>query len=291
MSTVDPAEIVDETLGLWRQGDCVVGPQWVIHKFDVSLPLMGSAVDAAGEDSDVIEAEAPGLVVTTQTCDIVKPCRKQPYVQVSPLVEVDFDLMRQVQLALRPSLAFIPGVADLQLVADLSRVMTVEKPVLVKWTRLQGCSDEIQARRLAQALGRSRMRAAFPDEFNKAATRLRNRLRDKHGNDTSEGRALESLREIRVHASPSWRADEIKLTLLFIRRDDVHVSDEEMRDHIRHWLQLWIPRDPFGVPDWQYTSLDDMLAREFVDSDPLDLDYLSMDGEDDDPLSGQGSEW
>jgi hypothetical protein len=46
---------------------------------------------AAEADADLAKQQVLGLVVVTQSCDVVRSCTERPYVEVCPLVEVDDD--------------------------------------------------------------------------------------------------------------------------------------------------------------------------------------------------------
>jgi hypothetical protein len=46
---------VDDAIQEWRQGDCVLGEQWFIHRFDRELPLTEESSAVAGEDVDITE--------------------------------------------------------------------------------------------------------------------------------------------------------------------------------------------------------------------------------------------
>ena len=102
------------------------------------------------------------------------------------------------------------------------------------------------------------------------------RLSAKHDKNSDEGRALRALREIRVRAAPSWDAEELEILFLFIR----NVSDPSFGTHgWDHYLEAWLKRIPktgrfievYGVVQ----TIDDITARDYIESDPLDLDHLS----------------
>jgi hypothetical protein len=182
----------------------------------------------------------------------------------------------EIQHERRPSYAFITRVADLRLVADLARVMTVEKAVVARWERKTGCRDDRDVRRLSLALAHKRARVAFPDDFVVLATNLMQRMSEKHPKDSDEGRALRALREIRVRAAPAWEADEVALVFWFIRDEDRPRFAERGWDH---YLDAWLKRlhtaGRFTSIHGAIQTLDDLTAREYVESDPLDLDHLS----------------
>jgi hypothetical protein len=150
--------VVDERLAYWRQGDCVVGREWFLHRFDAAIPLTAEAAEAAAEETDLCETPVRGLAVLTQTCDLVKPSSKRPYVEVAPLVEVDPNTLREIGACRRPAYALIPALADQYLVADLDRTMTVEKAVVARWDRVAGCLTDGERRDFGRALARKRAR-------------------------------------------------------------------------------------------------------------------------------------
>lgn len=277
MAAVDetPHEQIDRCLHAWRQGDCVLGEHWFIFRVSADAPLTEAATAAAAEGSDAAESEVVGFMVATQTCDIVRKCIERPFVEVCPLIEVDAPTLREIERGRRPNFAFIAGTAEQRLVADLDRVMTVEKAVLLGWDRQVGCGDDHDARRLAEALARKRARAAFPDDFVRFASALTSRMSSKHDNKNDEGRALRSLREIRVRAAPSWDAEKVEIMFWFIRNDDEPRFEEHGWDH---YLAAWLKRiEPSGrfVADGLVQTLEQLNAREYVESDRLDLDHLS----------------
>jgi hypothetical protein len=219
-------------------------------------------------------------MIVTQSCDVIRSCRDRPFVEVCPLVEVDESELLQIERGRLPRYAYIPGVAGQLLVADLDRVMTVEKSVLMKWERIPGCADDLQRRDLQLAIARKRSRAAFPDDFAALAKRLQDRLKKKHGKKESpEGRALRALREIRVRAAPSWDAPEVHVFFWFLRDDDQEDDGLGWDVQLKHWLDLVPPADRFTAVDGVVATLDDLTARDYVESDRLDLDHLSVFGE------------
>ena len=213
MEAIDDAgrKRVDEQLSAWRQGDCVIGEHWFLFRTNTERPLTGNAAVAVTGGAENAEAGVRGFAVLTQTCDLVRPCAKRPFVEVCPLVEVDDRVLHEIRRGRRPNYGFIPGVARHRLVADLDRVMTVEKTVVAVWERTEGCRTEDDARRLSLALARKRARTAFPDDFVAFASPLVDRILRKHDKQSDEGRALRSLREIRVRAAPSWDAAAVEL--------------------------------------------------------------------------------
>lgn len=273
----DTHAIVDAALKEWRQGDCAIGEFWFAHRIEPSHPLTEAAAPAAGAGATLAEAQELGAVILTQSCDILRSCRERPYVEVSPLVEVSAESIHHIERGRQPRYAFVPGVADRRLVADLDRSMTVEKAVVATWNRTEGCTTDPEIRAFAQALARKKARFAFPDDFVRLVNRLQRRVVDKHEKQTDEGAALRSLREIRVRAAPSWdHPDSVELMIWFIRDDGGDVFEQRRwAQHLQAWIDLVPATGRFVNVEGQVVFLDEMTARDLVESDPLDLDHLS----------------
>jgi hypothetical protein len=187
--------------------------------------------------------------------------------------------MHEIERGRRPAYAFLPLLASRGLVADLDRVMTVEKPVVAKWHRTPGLNTDPEARSFALALARKRVRFAFPDDFTALAKNLQSRLMEKHDKESVEGRALRALREIRVQAAPSWDHHSVTLTFWFVRRDeDIDFDGSSWSTFLDLWLGLVPQAGRFNRVFGQVTTLDDLTATDYVNSDPLDLDHLSSRG-------------
>lgn len=266
----------DAELAKWRQGDCVLGEHWFVHRLDVDNPLTDASRAAAAASSDLAETEVAGLVVVSQTCDIVRASKDRSFAEVSPLVEVSPHDLTLIRKKKRPSYALVPALDSQRLVADLDRTMTVEKPVIARWKRVEGCRTDEEARDFAEALARKRKRFAFPDDFNALVKRLQARLVEKHGRESDEGRALRALREIRVQATPSWSDENIGLMFWFIAYSDNQGRDAAATpSHLETWLKLVTPTGRFRRIHGQIETLERLRASDYLASDQLDLDHLS----------------
>ncbi len=270
------AAAIDRALSAWRQGDCVVEPQWFSFRVSQSggLTTAGNVAIAAGVD--LAEEEAAGLVVVTQTCDIIRSCSERPFIELAPLVEVSADVSDDIKKGRRPGFAFIPGLADRRLVADLDRIMTAEKSVVATWNRVAGCSTDDEVRALSAALARKRVRFAFPDDFVALVRPLQERLTSKHGKNSAEGRALRALREIRVAATPSWDAPRVEVMFYFIPTgEQEEFETEQWFVFLEQWLDLVKATGRFVTVEGLVATLEGLTAADYVTSDPLDLDHLS----------------
>lgn len=270
-------QTVNTALREWCQGDCVLGEQWFVYRFNPQRPLDPGSVDAAQEGTDLTESKVKGFAVVTQTCDIVRSCIERPFMEVVPLVEVDEQRLFEIQRGKRPRYAYISGIVEHRFVADLDRVMTVEKAVVAEWQRTPGCQDDQDIRALRQALARKRIRFAFPDDFAQFASKLQGRMQEKHDKKNSlEGEALRALREIRVRAEPSWNTSAVKLMFWFIRHEDQIQFEEIGWDKfLEQWLKLIPEAGRFYNVEGSVVTLEDLTAKDYVESDPLDLDHLS----------------
>jgi hypothetical protein len=176
----------------------------------------------------------------------------------------------------RPAFAYVPATAEARLVADLDRTMTVEKALVVGWARTPGWETDDELRALALALARKRSRFAFPDDFVAAAQDLQEHLVDKHDKQTDEGAHLRALREIRVRAAPSWDEGEVQLSWWFVKDADPGEVDVDWPKFLGQWLGLFDQTGRFRLDPPVACRLEDMTARDYVESDHLDLDRLSV---------------
>jgi len=266
---------IDKLLREWRQGALGREESWFVHVGDGAAPLSEAAAEA-GDGVQALTSEVTGLVVVTQTCDVVRSCVTRPYIEGAPLVRVSEDDLHQVMRGRRPALASLPTLEKEQLVVDLDRVMTVEKSIVASWIRTPGFVKDADGRAFALALARKRARIAFPDDFVAFAAPLMNRMSTKHDKESDEGRALRALREIRVRAAASWDADSVQLMFWFIRNEDEATFEKQSWGVL---LEAWLKRVPaegrFAEVHGAVQTLDDLTARDYVESDPLDLDHLS----------------
>lgn len=269
-------QTIDVALKEWRQGDFVLGEQWFVYRIDPQQPLAESSKNLDAEGLDLVEDEVQGLVVVTQTCDIVRSCESRPFVEVVPLVAVKEQVLNEIRRGRRPQYAFISGASAYSLVADLDRVMTVEKAVVAGWKCQQGCSSDQEVRLLGKALARKRVRFAFPDDFIERVNELQSRLQNKHPKLSPEGEALRALREIRVRAAPAWSHNEIQLMFWFIREEEeIQFQGVEWYNLLDKWMKLVPEGGRFQSVKGQVLTLEDLTAKDYIESDPLDLDHLS----------------
>ena len=133
---------------------------------------------------------------------------------------------------------------------------------------------------LARALERFFGRFAFPDAFNESIKSLRKAVYAKHEKSSDLGRALRSIREIRVRPDASWTDENsVPVTFIFVLEEDTC----EVRDRNEFYKSIaekltgidW--KAPFSLhdPALDMPTLSDMTASEYLNSYPLDLNALS----------------
>ncbi len=285
--TEEDEQEIDQALRVWRQGDVSLdaGLEF-LHAADLSRPHSPASVqvaDALAADGEVIEGGAEaildgvrGMVMLSHTCDIVRGCGTRPFLEVAPLIEVDEHRMEEVRRLKRPAFAYILKLSDQRLVADLDRVMTVEKAVVAGWARTAGWETDIEVREFARALARKKSRFAFPDDCVAAARSFQARLVDRHNKQTEEGAYLRVLGEIRVRAAPSWDDKDVQLSWWFIKDADPAGVQVDWPTLLDQWLARFDQTGRFRLDPPIACRLEDMTARDYVESDRLDLDRLSV---------------
>jgi hypothetical protein len=265
--------LIDRALAVWRQGDVALDEKWFVQVGDGSSPLTTAAAKA-GAGVQALTVECEGLVVVSQTCDVVRACTDRPYVEVSPLIRVDTEEAARALKGYLPARG--PIAISPYLVADLDRTMTVEKAVVAAWGRTPGWKSDAESRRFAQALARKRKRFAFPDDLVGAIAKLRKRLLDKNGRNSDEGRAVTALVEIRATAAPSWDARSCEVFLTFVRPEVTpEIADQRWAEHLDAWLKLCEPTGAITSIDGAVLPLSVLTAQDYIESDQLDLDHLS----------------
>ena len=284
MAATEEIAQINAAMENWRQGDFFLSNNlFFIHLADLVRPITPEADEIASErlaTGDALEVEGVasaviGYVVITQTCDIVRDCKSRPYVELCPLVEVAPAIVKEIRLLRRPAFAFVPGASDKNLVADLDRIITVEKAFLSNFDCTAGCKDDSERRAFADALARHRIRPAFPDDFNHHMSPLRDYLKKIHRGTDPEGLLIQSVGEIRVSASPNWEAQQISVFVWFILSPESASPQTDISPYINKWLDLFEASKRYDLQA-VVCRLEDMKASDYVGSDRLDLDQLSV---------------
>lgn len=271
---------IDSELAGWRQGDVILSDTLSsIHLADLARPGTPEA-SHLGKPGDeglaVVAIDIPGLVILTQTCDIVRSCIERPYLEVCPLIELPEAEIALVRRSRRPQFTALPGLGETGLVADLDRVFTIEKVALAAFAsdRVRGLETGDQVRDFADAIARKRSRVALPDDFVALAEPLQARVKDKHSRNSDEGAFLRAAREIRVRATPNWDAEEIELEMLFVF-DSIGEIPNGATGRVEALAQRVQLSGRFKELSARAVGLDQISAATYLESDRLDLEHLS----------------
>lgn len=278
-------EHIDKVLCAWRQGDATLDDDvFLVHLADKRFPLTAvtreRAADVPDEDNNIFEvlSRVHGLVVVTQTCDVVRKCEDREYLEVSPLVKIEPDRIQEIKKRRTARYAYLPGLADRNLVADLDRTMTVEKAVVASWTRIQGCTTDAERVAFAEALARKRSRFAFPNGLNTGLKKFRERIKSKEGKATPEGQLIAALDIIRVQPSPNWDAEKVTISFWFLLEAGHTIDFDASRKVIESWISLTKFTSPFVLANdtaFHLVEPQDMTVQDYLNSYPLDYDDIS----------------
>lgn len=269
-------EINDHTTS-WRQGDIV--ELGAISWFALPrLALTSQSAAVNEEELSSIVAQTDRLAIVSQTCDIVRDCQQRPFLLLAPIVELPEPVAGEARSGARPRYIPIPGLGNNSF-ADLDTVVTSEKSILLGFDPKRGLVNERSQRQFGNSIARVFSRFAFPDDLPRTLNKMVTRIKSKHARDSDEGRVLEAIEEIRLTGSPSWDANEIDVFILFspATRSEASevVPDEKWDDFIDSWIDKAEPIGVIRSVDGAMIPLDELTARQYIDSVPLDLDYLS----------------
>jgi hypothetical protein len=246
----------------WRQGDLAFEA--------IKLPIV--ALDGQEPLWQEIVA-AHGVVVISQSCDIIRDVELRPYIQVAGLVPAtDGEIAKAIRKE-TPSRIHLDCLLKRNLLIDLDAVATVHKSVVATWKRTAGCASDEERRSVAAGLARHRQRFAFPDSFNELVRPVRNWVESKRSKDGPFGNFVRAIFEMRVHCD-NWDKPA-ELTFLII------VNHMPAEDEFTEWakaaktLEQKATRDGYPQGEFRIVTYDDISAREYLDSDRLDWDGLS----------------
>ncbi len=271
---------VDRASQDWQQGDIAsLGVAGWFGVAELALTEPMSKVPAnATENVGYALATVESLVVLSQTCDLVRTAKARPFVVAAPLVRLPSTDAVDAARGRRPRYIAVPG-AGVDAFVDLDVVVTFEKAVLLRVMRGTGLRTDQERRRFGSGVARSFSRFAFPDDLTASVRPMIRHIRDIHGRNSDQGRAYELLEEVRVTATPSWDADEVHVFVTFAPPTRVEANalmDNGAWDRlVDRWLGRAVPIGKVAFIDGAMIPLDELTARDYVDSDQLDLDDLS----------------
>lgn len=274
-------DAIDAILADWAQGDVLMGSDIpALRLVDLATPLTTAAADLVADEGDQglmsLAEDAPGIMIVSQTCDLVRSSANRPFVQVCPLVPVDPDMLDNVKRGRQARFVYVAALEGSGLVADLEQILTVEKAVIAAAaeSRLAVGADTAEARRIGQALANKLARTAFPDAFTEAVSRMRDEIVRKHDKTSPMGAFLRGVLEIRVRAEPNWSAAEAEIELLFVFERTTNIPPDA-DERVGALVNRFQKSDAYPDIRGRAVALDALTALTYRDSDRLDLDHLS----------------
>jgi len=176
-------QAIDHVLRAWRQGDVSLdaGLEF-FHLADLSRPHSPASMlasEALAEDGEPgtapVFADVRGVVMLSQTCDVVPRCCDRPFVEFAPLIERTEPVVEETRRLKRPGFAYVPGTPDKFLVADLDRMghllMENANALIVDaaLTRASGTAERETALAMLERCGKGRRATLGADNAHDAA--------------------------------------------------------------------------------------------------------------------------
>lgn len=217
-----------------------------------------------------------GLIVISQTCDIIRSAERQNTVLVSRLIEVDDAVYQNVIRRSIPRYIAVPKAGD-RIVADMTAIMTVDKSLVAKWDRVDGF-DPTQRVNFARSIALFFSRPALPDELVLAISRFRSQVLSRSRRLTSPlGKALLCVDEFRIYEDIPGNYQ-----LLVFLVDNPELDGTQSRDDISVKIEASIKGAlggdglaALGDHPVLITTVDEQTARDYIRSVPLDLNIIS----------------
>lgn len=252
--------MVEAVLSAWRQGDVC------LECSDIPALVPGGIVEGLA---------TAGVVMLSQTCDILQPYDRKPYVQIGRLLKVENDVCLAVERFQRPRYLYVPILRTRKIVCDLDVVATIDKREVANWARLPGAMSPQQQRDFGYAAGRHRSRFAFPDPWAIGFEKLRHWVVRKSSKSGEDGRFLRQVWQMRVHGDVSL-AQPPKVEVLCMMDSHCEQQDREA------WTNTMVPKMVTLVAStwcsdvsFRLVSAEEMTAAEYLLSYRLDFDALS----------------
>jgi hypothetical protein len=231
-----------------------------------------AAVVVVGPTGETVEVAAPlGVVVVSQTCDVVLPNRLS--MQLARRVRLPDREASEARDGKRPRYAHLPQIGERDF-ADLDVIMTVAKSHISGLRRQPGVLTDEEVRRFTRALVRKYGRFPFPNDVTPWLRPLEEVLSSRVRKPNSpEGRVLEDVVELRVEAASGWSSTPFGLTLCVIVRPGALPTfpNDEM------------PGLPEGLRSWLYGGTGELVRgsveiaeRLLSTTDPAERYWLWM---------------
>ncbi len=218
-----------------------------------------------------------GMVVVSQTCDIIREVEKQGTVIVASLIEVSPEIYANVRRKSAPRYIVMPEAGE-NIVADLTTMMTVEKPLVAQWSRVVGFNDRERIN-FSRAVALFFSRPAFPDSLVCSLGKFRKEVLRKGPKSSTEfGKILNCVEEFRINEIADG---QYQLLVFLVEMPEL--DGKRNRDEIAQMVESSV-RVALGDSGLEalidtpilVTTADDQTARDYLNSIPLDLNILSF---------------
>lgn len=213
-----------------------------------------------------------GVVVISQTCDIVNSDR--PNLIVAVLSEVEEHNRKAAQQQMMPRYVGLPSESEPDLYADLEFVAAVDKGKIADIEYKKGIDPKASenVRAFALSVGRRFSRFPFPDEVVPWLAPLQGIVKDKVDKTSSPiGRLLEHVAEFRVE-STDWHLPPFEITLHIITRAGAVPTLDENEITASVGIDRWL--HPKGGNS---RRLDEIAERLFPDHAGNEIGLSSAD--------------
>ena len=108
---------------------------------------------------------------------------------------------------------------------------------------------------------------------------MKDRIATSHDKDLEHGKAYRSIQTTRVRAAPNWEADAVTVGFYFILEDEdqrVATRDKIAETITTHFAPIkWPAGFRPEEPAFLLQTLDETTAREWVESQPIDWEFIS----------------
>ena len=191
---------------LWEQGRHIPAIQ--------RLPVLVSSPTGANTD---YESCPYGVVIVSQTCDNVRDAIDRPYCNVSKVVQLDGEALRNASARRAPRYVRAYGLES-DMFIDLDCVATISKDLLRSLELGAGCSTDSETRYFGSDVGRKYSRFPFPDDVAEQVNHaLKDQIVKKHGSQGALGTLLDRhVYQLRLQAQPSWMTDDFDVEIVII---------------------------------------------------------------------------
>lgn len=271
----------------WQQGDIIdLDGLPFIYLADLRNPILpeskefldSETVSVSQNPFAAISVDVKKFVVISQTCDLIRNFSTIPTALLAVVEKIDQSELLASKKGISLRYLFLPVLEQESQVANLDRMMTIEKTALLAVEpskKITAFRNDDEARFLCESIARKFKRFAFPDEFTDAVSKFRSFINDKHNKDSSNGKMLQAVSEIRIASSLGWASPKSELVFLFMFEDEKLIT-KECKKTVDDLMKKFTTNKAFpNVPAFRCTTYEDLTAEAYRRSQVLDLNYLS----------------